>query len=634
MKMVHDLVISDEDIDWVEKLMGEGISFDDERRDIIKNLESKDVQAFPGSGKTTVLVAKLAILANKWDSANSGICVLSHTNVAREEIENRLGNTDIGAKLLNYPHFIGTVHSFFTTYIALPWLKSQGKHIEIIETEFVTKYRWNKIPRNFKYTLTKRNLSEVSCCLINGELKLGGINENTATFKQVFQAINDSQDEGYFTFDEILFIAKKVLEDSPILSSISCQRFPIVFLDEAQDTNEFQYQMINKCFAESNQQGFGDENQAIYNYIGEESSGVFPRKNPLILSRSKRFSNNVAKLANPLAVSESSMVGENDEFQSNKHTIFLFEKDKINDVLSAYARLLLETYTDEELEKYRKEGCYAVGLVHNKREETKLQHLPKGVFDYWPNYKSKPINKGYTPKYLVEYFRYGQQQLVDTNNTYGQINQIMLGIERILRKNRPDIQIKSKNNLMRAYSEYLQEESKRKAFRENMFVLQNCKVDSKESWIKCVDTINNMLDLFETDLTKDDFIMWIDESYDIQTEKSNKSEINGHNVFRYDNGSRSVDINLSSIHGVKGKTHMSTLVLETFLNSHRIKNIIPFVCGQGKKRDLIKKGKNLKCHYVAMTRPRGLLCLAIPTDEVEEKDIYQLQKIGWNISYV
>lgn len=75
-------------------------------------MDSVDIQAFPGSGKTTILVAKLAILAKKWTYSNVGICVLSHTNVAREEIEERLGNTEIGRKLLSYPHFIGTEHSF------------------------------------------------------------------------------------------------------------------------------------------------------------------------------------------------------------------------------------------------------------------------------------------------------------------------------------------------------------------------------------------------------------------------------------------------------------------------------------------------------------------------------------------
>ena len=110
MDFIDEITITDVDIDWVEGILDGNIKFDQPRRNIIKNLESIDIQAFPGSGKTTILVAKLAILAKKWTSTTSGICVLSHTNVAREEIEKRLGNTEIGAELLRYPHFIG---SFF-----------------------------------------------------------------------------------------------------------------------------------------------------------------------------------------------------------------------------------------------------------------------------------------------------------------------------------------------------------------------------------------------------------------------------------------------------------------------------------------------------------------------------------------
>ena len=137
IERLKTIVITDDDIKWVESVMGGNVHFDKERMDVIKNMDSIDIQAFPGSGKTTVLVAKLAILAKKWPFANSGICVLSHTNVAREEIENRLGNSEIGKKLLTYPHFIGTVHSFFDTYVSLPWLRSKGIQLNIIDTDIV-----------------------------------------------------------------------------------------------------------------------------------------------------------------------------------------------------------------------------------------------------------------------------------------------------------------------------------------------------------------------------------------------------------------------------------------------------------------------------------------------------------------
>ena len=78
------LQITDEDIEWVRTIMPD-IELDECRIQILKNMNSVDIHACPGSGKTTILVAKLAILSRKWKWQNRGICVLSHTNVAREK---------------------------------------------------------------------------------------------------------------------------------------------------------------------------------------------------------------------------------------------------------------------------------------------------------------------------------------------------------------------------------------------------------------------------------------------------------------------------------------------------------------------------------------------------------------------
>ena len=83
-------VIDDQLIDSIEHVfLPQGASFDDERRDFIKNISSCDLLAVPGSGKTTALLAKLAciVMAN---ADNAGILVLSHTNTAVDEIKDKL----------------------------------------------------------------------------------------------------------------------------------------------------------------------------------------------------------------------------------------------------------------------------------------------------------------------------------------------------------------------------------------------------------------------------------------------------------------------------------------------------------------------------------------------------------------
>ena len=89
----------------------------DPRMEVLKSSMTLDIESCPGSGKTTLLVAKLAILARKWCDLRRGLCVLSHTNAARREIEQRLGNTAEGKRLLSYPHFIGTIHGFVNEFL-------------------------------------------------------------------------------------------------------------------------------------------------------------------------------------------------------------------------------------------------------------------------------------------------------------------------------------------------------------------------------------------------------------------------------------------------------------------------------------------------------------------------------------
>lgn len=134
-------LITDEDIGWATRLLKlppaafYGEDGNDLRQQILKSMDTVDVAACPGSGKTTLLVAKLAIMAEKWQHRTRGICALSHTNVARNEIETRLSNTTAGRRLLSYPHYIGTIHGFVNDFLAMPWLRRNGYPIKVIDTD-------------------------------------------------------------------------------------------------------------------------------------------------------------------------------------------------------------------------------------------------------------------------------------------------------------------------------------------------------------------------------------------------------------------------------------------------------------------------------------------------------------------
>lgn len=122
-----DALIARQDI--ADLAAGENLILDDEDRiGVLEAADSIDVQACPGSGKTTLIAAKLMLLAKKWPFEDRGICVLSHTNVAKDEIIRRLekSRTIEAQNLLTYPHFIGTIQEFVGKYVAFPFIRSDG----------------------------------------------------------------------------------------------------------------------------------------------------------------------------------------------------------------------------------------------------------------------------------------------------------------------------------------------------------------------------------------------------------------------------------------------------------------------------------------------------------------------------
>ena len=119
--------ITDEDISYAENILfGRTGVFDDERKVFIKNLETIDLQAVPGSGKTTALLAKLLILEKCLPFKNgSGILVLSHTNNAVDEIRKKIEK--YCPKLFSYPNFVGTIQSFVDNFLAIPFYVNKFK---------------------------------------------------------------------------------------------------------------------------------------------------------------------------------------------------------------------------------------------------------------------------------------------------------------------------------------------------------------------------------------------------------------------------------------------------------------------------------------------------------------------------
>jgi DNA helicase II / ATP-dependent DNA helicase PcrA len=124
-----------------------------------------------------------------------------------------------------------------------------------------------------------------------------------------------------------------------------------------------------------------------------------------------------------------------------------------------------------------------------------------------------------------------------------------------------------------------------------------------------------------------DFLHGIDEAKDVElVEKQQPYQ------FRHRGNVRLIDIDIKTIHQVKGQTHQATLVLETFWHEYNLQQLLPFLVGDPRPNRLgIRMRKRLCLTYVAMTRPTDLLCLAMHKQHLNAQHRHSLAAKGWRL---
>jgi len=652
--------ITDDDIRWAARLLGlpdnafHGEMGDDPRCAVLKCMESMDVAACPGSGKTTVLVAKLAILANKWRYRTRGICVLSHTNAARREIEERLGSTAVGRQLLAYPHYIGTIHGFVDSVLALPWLRSQGYPIVTINTEICLERRWKALPERTRSGLEKNHhnrsvLTITSPAFDVGEVRWarGHLSANSDTYRQIKRVCQESADEGFFCYSEMLMWADTCLDNVPGLVSAIRDRFPILFIDEAQDNSEEQAKLLHHIFIEGGnavlRQRFGDSNQAIFKFVGAKGASTDPFPDPDLrksVPNSHRFGSTIAKLAEPLGLvpHEGGLVGNGPPSicpgsctGERPHTIFLFQDDTIGQVLPAYAELLIETFSKDELVY----GVFtAVGQVHRNDKDT---DRPRHVGHYWSDYDPELSKTSPQPQTFVQYVRAAQEHAERTGETYPGVEKIAQGVLRLAGMAEGGRDIRRRRRSHRHVLELL-EDGKTTSSLYQLLITQMVvrrriltKETWNERWSECVRRIGGKVaGANPTGAAVDSFLEWRDSD---SLNAGGNEKAHRDNIYRYPEDEPSVSIRLGSIHSVKGQTHTATLVLETFWHKHNLESLKEWLLCKRRHGPGIGSTdtSRLRLHYVAMTRPTHLLCMAMKNSTFNDDEIALLEERGWRI---
>ena len=711
IKIAHDILLKDKK------------PFDSDKVNIIKEDSSCYVQACPGSGKTTTLLAKLIILANKMPlPEGKGICVLTHTNVAIDEIKAKLGTkADV---LFRYPNFFGTIQTFLHKYVTAAALHYfYGSQITYVDDEmsnavFLKKYyklpiRESKLRGQiFARTVSKEhiiNAAEIETLggmdrlmaanvikkkgkrIVKYDFQLAGYNldnipheyrllirtkrdnilnrqgkEIILSYKvdwknnkiitnsgsiglgspsgaEYMKIKEEMFSEGILSFQDAYDLAFRYIREKKLdFSRFSDKRFKYLFIDEVQDCDNLQVDLIQKIFDEKKVviQRFGDYCQAIFER--DECSGPendkLKDKPVLHIHDSIRFGE---KIANPLRslcmVPNDKLVG-NDEIPSVTPIIITYE-DPLS-VFPKYVELLNTTLIPEMNNR-------SISDIANQEKREDPLHRINVKACGWVGKKGASAQKRYIESYFPQFEKKNAGPKVEgvsfnefiLKNLHGTIKEHATSIIQGILKYLDLCEIRNGNRryTKTSFLEFLTAtniEQKENFLKEVMnWALLIAKSNSDDDINKIRNTIHQyiietILPLYRKEETPDALSF-----FNAINENLPKGQATEHrNVYHGDSGT--IDIEVSTVHAVKGETHAATLYLETFYNRHhesdRLAEQFKGVAYTGTDADTLK---NLRVAYVGMSRPRYMLCVAIQQDRFDKIDCNELRKI-WKVEKI
>lgn len=622
--------ISKQDIESTEKLLlPEGAHFPEDARNVICCWHSTDVSACPGSGKTTVLLAKLKLLADRMPFVNgAGICVLSHTNVAVDEIRKRLsGYAD---KLLSYPNYIGTIQSFVDKFVTMPYLrKIAGRNVQAVDNltyaqhmlyrmqnsskygalDYVTKNSFKiggQFTERLDYTLALHIRGDGALCVGKQKKVLAGADTKSA--KQYKALLDDLlKIEGIIRYRDAYSYAKTAINDLPeVYTDLFSSRFQYVFIDEYQDCDDVQRQAIDSIFNSTKCVviKIGDTDQAIYSSANNEVLDWVPQNGFLPIMTSCRYSQEIADVICKLKIDNKNIVTSLGK-TGVKPVLLVFDIERVDRVIVEFIKVL------EKHKFFDNKGVYkAIGAV-KKENSSGLK-----IGSYWSEFDGS----------VKKQSEYNYWALVDDITT-SLLDGKLYRAERIVRKLLCRIFHYAKVRHPISGKEYSVTTIKRSfddeyrdIYRQWIYELSKLQDIEKE-------TIDFLVRLKINELLRiknpqaDDVFDLLPEYFLDRTAVVNQKEKSEKNIFI--DPIRGRRIEFDTIHGVKGETHDVTLYLETDMQgASDLNRILPYY-GIGKPGSSNLFDYSRKLAYVGMSRPKKLLCVAMQAKTYEKsKEVF------------
>ena len=550
------------------------------------------VNACAGSGKTLSLSKKLINLMENNNNPHTGIATLSFTNAAWKEIKRNLDKWGVE---IRYPNFIGTFDRFINKYIfyqyyylldefdsrptlvgdlGMPWRRKRwNRDYQQYFDIFSFDEEHNIIKTKHKNTFFKFN-----------ENKPNKHHENLKKMK--YEIFN----ENFVTQDDINYFSLKLLKNYEFISENIANKFPIFLIDESQDTNDMKMKIMDIILNKDTIKEFifiEDFNQAIYEWNGakpELFEELMKKYETIKLTENWRSSQNICNISSKLSKQKYNAVNEEVKDYTFVPKIKGYNEPKdnksefYNNIINEFLKLC-EEHNIELTKDNIAVLCKGNTLIKTINGQN--------TFEYDEIFKDNTI----TFDLINSRFLFDQRNL---NESYLKLEYIIS----CLALNRENLASHQMKNFKSEFG----------FFNMKKLCLKLINLMPPTNNI----TIEEWINKFQLNLKNSN--IYLKEKL-ISKIKIKRNNLFVEDLFNFDEYSN--NYTLRTIHGVKGETFDATLlILKTKTDKGSYKNMIEFFKKTGKMEE------DLRNVYVAITRPRKILVIAIP--EKNEKIWHEL----------
>ena len=280
------------------------------------------VLAGAGSGKTRVLVHRIAWLIQVEGVSPWGILAVTFTNKAAREMRHRIED------LLGQPvggMWVGTFHGLAHRLLRAHWQEARlPKGFQILDSD--------DQQRLVKRVIKELNLDDSKWpprqaqWFINSQKDEGrrpqhldhGGDPYQRTMIQIYELYQSACERaGVVDFAELLLRAHELWRDRPDMLQHYQQRFSHILVDEFQDTNTIQYAWLRLLAGErDNLFVVGDDDQSIYGWRGAKVENIqdfqrqYATSRLVKLEQNYRSTGNILKAANAVITNNPDRLGK------------------------------------------------------------------------------------------------------------------------------------------------------------------------------------------------------------------------------------------------------------------------------------------------------------------------------------